>query len=161
MSLSLRCHVCREEFVVVEYYEDDPLCLRCHHEIQRYLAAQATQITVLEAENKERAEIIEMHREARKTMESEVERLRGNETRAFEKLIVLTADLAPFVALAKAVDMFVNRERVDRGTMRGLMVYSAGVETDEQAIAAARRAHINMENALAHPAVQRAMKETV
>jgi len=52
MSLSLRCSVCREEFVVVESYEDDPLCLRCHQEIQRRVATKDAQVAALEAEVK-------------------------------------------------------------------------------------------------------------
>jgi predicted PP-loop superfamily ATPase len=104
MSLSLRCAVCREEFVVVESYDDDPLCLRCHQEIQRRVDARIAE---------------------------------------------LEAELEAFVALAKVVpDAVALADEAMREANRG------GAEFDRKAELHAVR------QALAHPAVQRAVKET-
>ena len=61
-------------------------------------------------------------------------------------------------AVAKAAQRFVERSKVDRSSLRAELLTLVGVETHEQAIQASRRARVEMEDALAHPVVQRAIK---
>ena len=120
----------------------------CGLMISEHARTQAAQIAALEAENKERAEIIEMHREARKALEAEVERLRNAEI-AQTMLVIETAklvepslDLAPFVALARAAE--------------NVLKYWGGGEMEHDY---PRSQLKELRAALASPAVLRAVKE--